>query len=51
MIGAGSFGKNHVRVVRESPRAELKFVVDADLARAAGIHAGEALVRLPIIAT
>ena len=34
VIGAGSFGKNHVRVVRESPRAELKFVVDADLARA-----------------
>ena len=34
VIGAGSFGKNHVRVVNESPRAELKFVVDADLARA-----------------
>jgi predicted dehydrogenase len=34
VIGAGSFGKNHVRVVRESDRAELKFVVDADLALA-----------------
>ena len=34
VIGAGSFGKNHVRVVNESPRAELKFVVDTDLARA-----------------
>jgi predicted dehydrogenase len=34
VIGAGSFGKNHVRVVRESPRAELRFVVDADLALA-----------------
>lgn len=34
VIGAGSFGKNHVRVVRESSRAELKFVVDADPARA-----------------
>ena len=34
VIGAGSFGKNHVRVANESPRAELKFVVDADLARA-----------------
>lgn len=32
VIGAGSFGKNHVRVVRESARAELRFVVDADLA-------------------
>ena len=34
VIGAGSFGKNHVRVVNESERAELKFVVDSDLARA-----------------
>jgi predicted dehydrogenase len=34
VIGAGSFGKNHVRVVRESQRAELKFVVDVDSARA-----------------
>ncbi len=41
VIGAGSFGKNHVRVVRESARAELKFVVDADAARAKE-HAGEA---------
>jgi predicted dehydrogenase len=40
VIGAGSFGKNHVRVVRESARAELKFVVDADAARARE-HAGE----------
>ncbi len=39
VIGAGAFGKNHVRVVRESARAELRFVVDADLARARG-HAG-----------
>jgi predicted dehydrogenase len=30
VIGAGSFGKNHVRVVRESPRAELVAVVDAN---------------------
>jgi predicted dehydrogenase len=41
VIGAGSFGKNHVRVVRESSRAELKFVVDADVARAREL-AGEA---------
>jgi predicted dehydrogenase len=34
VIGVGSFGKNHVRVVCESPRAELRFVVDSDLARA-----------------
>jgi predicted dehydrogenase len=34
VIGAGSFGKNHVRVVRENSRAELKFVVDADVSRA-----------------
>ncbi len=34
VIGAGSFGKNHVRVVHENPRAELRFVIDADLARA-----------------
>ena len=41
VIGAGSFGKNHVRVVRESSRAELAFVVDADPARAQEL-AGEA---------
>ena len=34
VIGVGSFGKNHVRVVRESASAELRFVVDSDLARA-----------------
>ncbi|HWF07238.1 MAG TPA: Gfo/Idh/MocA family oxidoreductase [Bryobacteraceae bacterium] len=41
VIGAGSFGKNHVRVVRENPRADLKFVVDADIERARE-HAGQA---------
>jgi predicted dehydrogenase len=41
VIGAGSFGKNHVRVVRENSRAELTFVVDADLSRAREL-AGEA---------
>ena len=40
VIGVGSFGKNHVRVVRESARAELRFVVDSDLARARE-YAGE----------
>ncbi|HEX4274888.1 MAG TPA: Gfo/Idh/MocA family oxidoreductase [Bryobacteraceae bacterium] len=34
VIGAGAFGKNHVRVVRESTQADLKFVVDADAERA-----------------
>ena len=33
VIGAGSFGKNHVRVARESGRVEVKFVVDSDPAR------------------
>jgi predicted dehydrogenase len=42
VIGVGSFGKNHVRVVRESARAELKFVVDSDASRAQQF-AGEAI--------
>lgn len=33
VIGAGAFGRNHVRVVRENARAELKFVVDSDPTR------------------
>jgi predicted dehydrogenase len=41
VIGAGSFGKNHVRVVRENPRADLRFVVDAAIERAQE-HAGQA---------
>ena len=35
VIGAGQFGKNHCRVVHESERAQLCFVVDTDAARAA----------------
>jgi predicted dehydrogenase len=42
VIGAGSFGKNHVRTVRENPRAELSFVVDANPDRA-GEQAGGAM--------
>ncbi len=34
VIGAGSFGRNHVRVVAENSRAALKYVVDANLERA-----------------
>jgi predicted dehydrogenase len=30
VIGAGSFGRHHVRVVNENPGAELAFVVDTD---------------------
>lgn len=40
VIGAGQFGQNHVRVARQSARAELAAVVDLDLARARAI-AGE----------
>src|SRR5215831_2504106 len=34
VVGAGQFGGNHVRVVRESARAELAAVVDTDRGRA-----------------
>lgn len=34
VIGAGQFGQNHVRVVGESPNAELAAVVDIDPAKA-----------------
>jgi len=34
VIGAGQFGRNHCRVVHESARAQLCFVVDRDPARA-----------------
>jgi predicted dehydrogenase len=34
VVGAGAFGKNHARVVAESPGADLKFVVDSNLKRA-----------------
>jgi predicted dehydrogenase len=40
VVGAGQFGRNHVRVVRESSRAELMAVVDTDPARAAEAAAG-----------
>lgn len=34
VVGAGAFGKNHLRVLRESPTAELAGVFDTDTARA-----------------
>ena len=35
LVGAGAFGKNHLRVIHESPHAELAGVFDLDAARAA----------------
>ncbi len=35
VIGAGAFGRNHLRVLRESPDAEFTGVLDIDSARAA----------------
>src|SRR5947209_15481730 len=40
VVGAGQFGRNHVRVARESSRAELVVVVDTDSARAGESAAG-----------
>jgi len=34
VVGAGAFGRNHLRVVKESPRAVLAGVFDADAAKA-----------------
>ena len=34
LVGAGQFGQNHCRVVRQSARAELTAVVDIDPSRA-----------------
>jgi predicted dehydrogenase len=38
-VGAGSFGKNHMRVLHHSPHAELAGVLDLDAARAAELAA------------
>lgn len=46
VVGAGQFGKNHCRVIRESEHAELSAVVDIDAdraAEAASAHGTEAL--------
>jgi predicted dehydrogenase len=37
VVGAGSFGKNHLRVIHNSPHAELVGVLDLDPARAAEV--------------
>jgi predicted dehydrogenase len=39
VIGAGSFGRNHVRVVSRLPEVDLVAVVDSDLAKAQGHNA------------
>jgi len=39
VIGTGSFGRNHVRVLHQSPNARLAGIVDADRDRAAAIGA------------
>jgi predicted dehydrogenase len=39
VVGAGSFGKNHLRVVHNSPHAELAGVFDTNPARAAEVAA------------
>jgi len=35
VVGAGQFGRNHCRVIHESERAALAYIVDSDSARAA----------------
>ncbi len=55
LIGAGSFGKNHARVLNQMPDVELAAIVDSDLATAQhlalefGSHAFESLEQLPKI--
>ncbi len=39
VAGAGAFGRNHMRVIRDSPGAELAGVLDTDSARAAAASA------------
>jgi len=46
VVGVGEFGKNHVRVVRQSDRAELVAVVDANAVRAAEVAAANGCVAL-----
>jgi len=62
VIGAGSFGKNHLRIIQNSPQAELAGVMDSDDARAAAFgcpvfhsfeelaaHADAAIVATPTV--
>jgi len=42
VVGVGEFGRNHVRVIQESPRAELAAVVDTNAARASEVAGANA---------
>ena len=46
IVGVGEFGRNHVRIVRQSSRADLIAVVDTDPARATEIAAANACLAL-----
>ena len=46
VVGVGEFGRNHVRVVKQSPRAELVAVVDTNAARAAEVAAANGCIAL-----
>src|SRR5579863_6552138 len=46
VVGAGEFGKNHVRIVRQSERAELVAVVDTNHARASEVAAANGCAAL-----
>jgi predicted dehydrogenase len=46
VVGAGEFGRNHVRVVGQSARAELVAVVDANAARASEMAAANGCLAL-----
>ena len=49
IIGAGQFGQNHIRIVRESPEAHLAAIIDPDPARAIpGIPHYPTLADLPL---
>ena len=39
VVGAGEFGQHHIRVIRQSPRAELVAVVDSNAAHASEVAA------------
>ncbi len=51
VIGVGEFGKNHVRVVRQSQRAELAAIIDTNHARASEVAAANGCVALPDLRT
>jgi predicted dehydrogenase len=46
VVGAGEFGRNHVRVAKQSPRAELVAVVDANTARASEVASSNGCLAL-----